>query len=170
MNSSGPDFVNPFGLTRRAWLAAALLPGGAGAAAANLPAAWSLRDELALALKSGNPLVVLVSLEGCPFCKAVREHYLGPMRTQQGLPVVQLDMRSAAPVQDFNGAARTHDALVRAWNVTLAPSVLFFGRSGVEVAPRLAGAASPDYYGAYLDERLAQARAKRNYPANRTAT
>lgn len=36
--------------------------------------------------------------------------------------------------------------------------MLFFGRGGVEVAERLTGGYIPDFYGAYLDERLAQAR------------
>ena len=148
-------------LSRRAWLWAALLllaGHSAAASTANLPSARSLPDELALALKAGQPLVVLVSLDGCPFCRTVRDHHLSPLRTQQGLPVVQLDMRSATSVQDFNGTARTHDAMVRAWSVTIAPSVLFFGQGGAEVAPRLLGAGLADYYGAYLDERLAQAR------------
>src|SRR5665647_3794118 len=93
MNSPMPGFSGSFWLTRRAWLGAALLLGAArtaGAAPVTLPAAKSLRDELALALKSGNPLVVLVSLDGCPFCKTVREHYLSPMREQEGLAVVQV--------------------------------------------------------------------------------
>ena len=81
------------------------------------------------------------------------------MREQQALPVVQVDMRSAAAVQDFKGAVRTHDRLVRAWNVTAAPTVLFFGRGGAEVAPRLVGGGAADFYGAYLDQRLEQARA-----------
>ena len=123
-----------------------------------MPAARSLRDELALALQGGQPLVVLVSLPGCPYCKAVREQYLAPMREQQGLPVVQVDMMSARPVRDFKGAAITHDALVRSWNLAVAPTVLFFGPEGAEAAPLLAGIASPDYYGAYLDARLEQAR------------
>ena len=33
-----------------------------------LPPARSLPDELALALRQGLPLVVMVSLEGCPYC------------------------------------------------------------------------------------------------------
>jgi len=149
-----------FGLTRRVWLSATLLPGvwrSAGATSAALPLARSLPDELAQALQIGNPLVVLVSLAGCPFCKTVRENYLNPLREQQGLPVVQVDMRGAGAVQDFKGAGLTHDALVHAWGVTVAPTVLFFGRSGAEVAPRLEGIGSPDYYGAVLDDRLAQA-------------
>jgi hypothetical protein len=40
----------------------------------------------------------------------------------------------------------------------LAPTVLFFGSQGREVAARLKGAYLPDFYGAYLDEQLAIAR------------
>jgi hypothetical protein len=62
-------------------------------------------------------------------------------------------------VLDFQGASTTHDALVRQWGVRVAPTVLFFGAGGVEVAERLRGASIPDYYGAYLDQRLSVARA-----------
>lgn len=167
MSSPSPEFVGPLGLSRRAWLGAALALGAAravGAVSSALPAARSLRDELTRALKGGQPLVVMVSLDGCAFCKTAREHYLSPLRQQQGLPVVQLDMRSAAAVQDFKGAALTHDTLVRAWNVTIAPTVLFFGHDGAEVVPRLLGAGSRDYYGAFLEQRLAQARSALKRP------
>ena len=129
------------------------------AAPAVLPSSVSLPDELARALTSGNPLVVMVSLEGCPFCKVTRENYLGPMHLQQGLPVVQLDMRSSQAVKDFKGSAATHEQLIRAWRINIAPTVLFFGTAGVEVAERLVGGYLPDFYGAYLDTRLSTARA-----------
>jgi thioredoxin-related protein len=156
--------VSP-GLSRRAWLLSAgavgatYVAGRAQAATATLPSAVSLQDELALALRKGQPLVVMVSLEGCPFCKVARENYLGPMREQQGLPVVQVDMRSSRPLKDFHGAPVTHDEMSRQWRIRIAPTVLFFGRGGVEVAERLVGGYIPDFYGAYLDERLQQARA-----------
>jgi hypothetical protein len=60
-------------------------------------------------------------------------------------------------VRDFDGATRTHDALIKAWNVSVAPTVLFFGRHGREVAERLTGGDS-DFYGAYLEARLQHAR------------
>lgn len=161
MSSLRPTMSAHCGLTRRAWLGVALLCAAqlpVNAAQAALPAAKSLPDELALALKSGGPLVVMVSLDGCPFCKTVRENYLSPLRTQEGLVVVQVDMRSAAPVRDFAAVTRTHDQLVRAWGVTMAPTLLFFGPAGAQVAPPLVGVSSPDYYGAFLDDRLTQAR------------
>ena len=126
---------------------------------ATLPLAESLQDELALALKKRQPLVVMVSVGGCPFCKVARENYLGPLHEQQGLPVVQIDMRSQRLVRDFKGASVNHDAMSRSWGIRVAPTVLFFGRDGREVAERLVGGYIPDFYGAYLDERLLQARA-----------
>lgn len=129
---------------------------GAGrpvAASGGLPRAASLQAELAAALRIGRPLVVLVSLEGCPYCKIVREHHLIE-RLQQGQPVVQVDMRSRARLVDLAGAGTTHDDLVRAWNVDTAPTVLFFGSGAREVAPRLEGMPLPDFYGAYLSQRI----------------
>ena len=127
---------------------------------ATLPIAASLPDELAAALKKGEPLVVMVSVDGCPFCKVARENYLGPLRVQQGLPVVQVDLRSKRVITQFNGTSLTQDELTRGWNVKVAPTVLFFGRNGVEIAERLVGGYIPDFYGAYLDERLRVARLK----------
>lgn len=123
-----------------------------------LPSTTSLADDLKSALVNGSPLLVMVSLDGCPFCKIVRENYLGPMQRREGLPVVQIDMRSKSIVKDFKGNPSTQDDLIRAWGVKVAPTVLFFGRGGVEVAERMVGGYIPDFYGPYLDERLVTAR------------
>ena len=158
---SGAGEAASFGLSRRQLL----LAGGATwasasafAAPAVLPTPTSLPDELALALKRGEPLLVMVSLVGCPFCHVVRENYLAPMRTQHGLAVVQIDMRNRQTVKNFDGTTLTQDELIRSWSIKVAPSVLFFGRGGVEVAERLLGGYIQDFYGAYLDDRLRLAR------------
>lgn len=129
-----------------------------------LPMSQSLAEELAGALAQQRPLVVMVSLPGCPFCKVVRENYLVSLKSA-GQPVVQIDMRDTRRVLDFEGRALTHDALVRQWGVRVAPTVLFFGAGGQEVAQRLTGAYLPDFYGAYLDEQLALARRALNRPS-----
>lgn len=143
-----------------------LLAGGAvcasglsRAAPVTLPTTASLPDELAQALKKGGFLLVMVSLEGCPFCKVARENYLTPLRTQQGQSMVQIDMRNRLAIQNFNGATLTQDELIRSWGIKVAPTVLFFGPGGVEIAERLVGGYIPDFYGAYLDDRLRIARA-----------
>jgi hypothetical protein len=67
-------------------------------------------------------------------------------------------MRDNRVLIDFDGAPLTQDAWVRKQGIKLAPTVLFFGAHGREVATRLKGAYLPDFYGAYLDEQLAVAR------------
>ncbi len=150
---------------RRVFLAAAgigfaaLASRSVWAAGAFLPAPQSLADELEKALAKGNPLIVMVSLEGCPFCRVARDSYLEPLRRQDGLPIFQIDMRKTNPVRDFTGVTVTHEQLVQAWRVTIAPTVFFFGARGKEVAPRMEGGYIADFYGAYLDQRIEQARA-----------
>ena len=141
----------------------ALLVGGLGwgvsaqAAPVVLPTTDSLSASLEDALRLKQPLVVMVSLQGCAFCKVVRENYLNPLRAS-GLQVVQIDMRDHRPLTDFTDTTTTHDAWIRQQRVKIAPTVLFFGAQGREVATRLNGAYLPDFYGVYLDEQLAVAR------------
>jgi hypothetical protein len=160
--ASSPTGFAEMLLSRRRLLVAAgaaCTNGLSMAAPATLPTTTSLPDELAQALKKSSPLLVMVSLEGCPFCKIARQNYLGPLREQQGLPVVQIDMRNRQVIKDFSGAMLTQDELIRSWGVKVAPTVLFFGPGGVEIAERLVGGYIPDFYGAYLDDRLRIARA-----------
>jgi thioredoxin-related protein len=125
--------------------------------AATLPVAQSLPDELSRALKNKQPLIVMVSLDGCVFCRQARQSHLSPMALA-GTAIVQVDMRNNQPVLDFAGKLTTHDELTRRWKVSITPTLLFFGPGGKEVAERMEGAYLPDFYGPYLDERLAQGR------------
>lgn len=157
----GPTESDRAGLSRRRWLAGVCASAwlSAGAQPTSLSPASTLAVQLGAALKRGQPLLVMVSLEGCPFCRVARESYLLPLRRERGAEIVQLDMRSLEKVTDFQGRVRTHDELVRQWGVKVAPTVLFFGPDGREVAERLVGAYIPDFYGAYLDQRLLAAQA-----------
>lgn len=126
-------------------------------AASSLPAAQSLPDALARAIQNKQPLIVMVSLEGCVFCRQARQSHLSPMH-KAGTVIVQVDMRSSQPVLDFAGKLTTHDQLTRQWKVSITPTLLFFGANGKEVADRMEGAYLPDFYGPYLEERMVQGR------------
>ena len=49
-------------------------------------------------------------------------------------------------------------AQIKARKTTFTPTVLFLGPQGQELAKRLVGNAVPDFYDAYLEDRLATAR------------
>jgi hypothetical protein len=154
----GLGLIGCAGLAALGWpvLSGAQSPGGHHQ---TLPPAQSLRDELAAALTRKSPLVVMVSLEGCPHCRVARQSHLVPM-WRDGLPIVQVDFRDPRLLTDFGGQTRSHDEMTRLWRVTMAPTLLFFGPGGREVAERMEGAYLPDFYRAYLEQRLDQARAK----------
>lgn len=126
----------------------------ADAAPHTLPIAIALDEDLARSAQQGKPLVVMVSLEGCPFCRVVRENFLPSLEREQGLTVVQVDMRKQTIVKDLQGHRTTHDQIIRDWGVKVAPTLMFFGKKGTEVADRLQGASVPDFYAAYLQERI----------------
>lgn len=153
--------VHALGVPRRGLLvlAGALVLARAGVAAPperSLPLSRSLPDELAAALATDQPLLVMASLAGCPWCRLVRNNYLAPMHEREGLPVVQVDFLGKTATHAFDGTPATHEALLRQWRVTVAPTVLFFGPQGRELAPRLEGV-SENFYSAQLDRRLRQA-------------
>ena len=119
-----------------------------------IPIAKSLQAEILIALKTASPLLVFVSLDNCPFCKIARENYLLPLMNNQSIAIVQVNFRHLASVIDSHGHVMTQDQLIRMWGVKVAPTVLFLGKEGREIAPRLTGGSTSDFYGAYLDERI----------------
>jgi len=126
-----------------------------------LPLPSSLKAAASRAASKGQPLVVMTTLEGCPYCEVVRNHYLLPLQVSGEIEAVQIDvLDKRRNLQDFEGERVSPADLARAWKARFTPTVLFFDAKGVELAERLVGFASPDFYGAYLDARLREARAK----------
>jgi thioredoxin-related protein len=144
------------------WLAAAsgVLAWPASARDTALPVPASLQAAAKAASGQREPLVLLVSLPGCPYCELVRRNYLLPMRAE-GLHAWQIDITDKrTSIRDFAGEPATGAQLAQRWNATLTPTVLFFGAGGQELAPRLVGVAVPDFYGHYLQDAWAGARKK----------
>lgn len=136
-----------------------MLPRLAWARDSALPVPTSLPLAAARAAARGEPLVLLISLPGCPFCELVRRSYLLPARRDAGLQAWQLNSQDKrTPLIGFDGQVTTAAAQISAWKAGFTPSVLFFGPQGQELAERLVGIAVPDFYDAYLQERLARAR------------
>lgn len=126
-----------------------------------LPSPASLRAAARAAAGQGEPLVVMTTLTGCPYCDLVRDHYLIPLQAEGQVKAVQIDIRDrSSNLQGFDGSTTTPAEQARRWNARFAPTVLFLGPEGQELAERLVGVAVPDFYGEYLLGRLSQARAR----------
>ena len=130
------------------------------AAASALPAAKDLRADTANARRERLPIVVMVSLEGCGHCESIRRSHLLPLlRAKDPAAILrQVELNGRATLIDFTGRKTTHAEFAQRHRATIAPVVLFFDADGQPVGEPIIGASIPDFYGAYLEKALADAR------------
>lgn len=147
-------------MKRRTVLAAWLASGAALAQPREtpLPAPASLQVAALAAQARGEPLVLLVSIAGCPWCELLRRNYLAPMRAE-GVQAFQIKVDDRKTVvANFKAQASTGADIAAAYQAKLTPTVMFLNAQGVEIAPRIAGVASADLLGHQLDSALRLAR------------
>jgi thioredoxin-related protein len=123
-----------------------------------LLAPTDLRQAAAQASARGEPLLLMVSLPGCPWCELLRRNYLTPMRAEGVAAFEFMINERSQRIADFKGQQITPAAWSETMKVRITPTLLFFNAQGSEIAPRIEGVASADFIGAILDERLATAR------------
>lgn len=118
----------------------------------------TLPDELGR--KPGVLTVVLFSQEGCAFCRIERENYLRPLAATRpaNLVIAEVELGKDRPLLDWQGTRRSHADFAKSHGVRFAPTVMFFDPQGRELAPAIVGL-SNDFFGAYLDARIASAQA-----------
>ncbi len=134
------------------------------AAETSLPTARDLAVEAQAARQSGMPLIVLVSLTGCPHCELVRRSHLLPLQRDGSVmpkPVIrQVEINGREMLRDFSGTQISHAEFVQRYNIKLAPVVFFFDAKGEQLATPLVGTMLPDFYGAYFNTALSEAKSK----------
>lgn len=147
--------------------AAAATPHPAGAGHHALERPRSHQTVLRESAREQAVVVALFSLPGCPWCEALRRDQLRHLAREQAehrVHVVEYDLADRTPFAPPAGDAPSPAALAAALQVRVAPTVVFLGPDGSELAERLVGYPSADFYGAYLEQRLAQARKRLGAP------
>ncbi len=133
----------------------------------------SLVPLLERAAAKKQPIVLLFSIEGCGWCLRLRRDQMFGLAAQEatrGIQVIEFDLNDDTPftapaqpapkpaVTGWLADIRSPYMLAFRLGVRIAPTVVFLGPTG-EIADRLEGYTTPDFYSAYLDERIAKARA-----------
>jgi hypothetical protein len=131
--------------------------GGKNARKCAMPADTTLLP-LELGRQPGTVTVLLFSQEGCSFCNTAREHYLRPMAaTRPGrLVFAEVELGGRRTLLDWKGQSVSEADFARAHRAKFAPTVMFLDARGRELAPAIVGL-SHDFFGAYLDARIATA-------------
>ena len=121
-----------------------------------------LREEASQIQRAGQVLVLEFASEYCEYCRKLEDQFLVPMqrnadyRKKVLIRFVSLD--AGETLVDFDGQLKSTTDFAARYGVSLTPTLLFLDASGEELAQRLVGIWSEDYYGAYIDERIDEAR------------
>lgn len=135
-----------------------------------MPAAWAeniipqasdfraLQQEMQ---RKGLPLLLAFRADYCGFCRKLETEHLEPMlrsgQYDSRILIRRFDMGSDQTVIDFNGDKINADEFAEQHQASLTPTLLFLDAEGKEVAERLLGYNSPDFYGAYLEQAISTA-------------
>ena len=114
-----------------------------------------LRDEARLSSDKKLPILVMFGAEHCSYCVRLEEDFLKPMiisgdYTDKVL-IRRIDLDSSQSVRDFDGKQVTPAELASRYHVSLTPTVVFLDQHGNQLAQKMVGLTTPDYYGGYLD-------------------
>ncbi|NBO02760.1 MAG: hypothetical protein EBV16_01030 [Betaproteobacteria bacterium] len=112
-----------------------------------IPKLDGLEKQIERAAKQKRPLVLLVTMPGCGWCDLVKQDYIQHLARDQ-------DKEGVLVFETIQGGTE-----LQRYRITMVPTVLFLGLQG-EIAERLIGYGSRDFYGAYLNERISSARKK----------
>ena len=109
----------------------------------------------------GLPLLLAFRADYCGFCKQLEAEYLKPMvesgKYDSRILIRRFTLDNEESIIDFNGDTIDAEAFAARHDAALTPTVVFLNAEGKEVAERLLGYNSPDFYGAYLEEAIATA-------------
>lgn len=107
------------------------------------------------------PLLLVFEVEHCNFCLRLKAEQLQPINNnddyQKRIIIRTIKMDSEAEISGFGGEKTSPANLSKHYNAYLTPTLLFLNDKGEEIAERMLGYNSPDYYGLYLDQAIATA-------------
>ena len=110
------------------------------------------------------PIVLLVSRSDCSYCALLKEEVLNPMMKSREYDdqalLGELMLDSVEPLRGFQGEYELRDDLASRFDADLTPTLLFLAPDGTELAPRIRGVNTLEFFGFYLDRAIESARTR----------
>lgn len=134
-----------------------------------LQLATDLKADADEARRLGVPILLFYSLKGCPYCEVIRASHLLPMQAEPKRRVLmrQINLQDGTALRDFSGKATSHREYSQGQKINFAPVVTLVNGEGRVLVDPLKGAMLPDFYGAHLDDAIAQAGTLLKEPAKK---
>ena len=153
---------------RRKWAAAGLTAIIAISAAGSFAAGVPLAHDLTLAGRQAEracvPLLLEFAADDCDYCTLLEEEILNPTLLNRDYDrrvlMRKLVLDRSIRLHDFSGNSINASDLASQYKVFVTPTLLFVDGKGRELAERMVGVTTLDFYGGYLDQALDSAQEK----------
>ena len=143
-------------------IAAAIFLLIAPGARASVPLAQDLREAGRQAEQHCAPLMLEFSSAFCEYCDLLEREILNPTLLDQDYDqrvlMRRLMIDEDSTLRDFENHTTDAASIAGHYQVRVTPTVLFVDSQGEEIAERLIGISSLDFYGSYLDAALDNSR------------
>ena len=127
----------------------------------SVPLMDDLRDvghDLEILQERQIPMLLFFHATYCTYCRTVDEEFLQDMAEGEAyagrLLIRRVEIDSDTPEIDWQGTSYTPVEFASLQGVQLVPQVMYFAPDGRQVVDELKGVTVPDFYPAYLDQRL----------------
>jgi len=129
---------------------------------AEVPMAQDLHEAGRQAEQNCAPVLLEFAAEYCDYCDLLETEILAPTLLNpdydQRVLMRKLLIDNDNTLIDFDRQSTDAASIAARYNVWVTPTVLLVDRNGEEIAERLIGVSSLDFYGGYLDIALDQSR------------
>ncbi|MDZ7803514.1 thioredoxin family protein [Thiohalophilus sp.] len=131
---------------------------GSGAPAYKVPRTTDLKADGQLARRQNLPILIMFSQTGCSYCEQVLEQFLEPMRKSgdytDKVIMRRIKLDAFEEIKDFDGQWREPDEIALRYRASVTPTVVFVDYRGHELAERILGLTTVDFYGGELDDAI----------------
>lgn len=111
--------------------------------------------------KFNQPVLVAFVADYCGYCRQLEKDYLKPMAKNSAyatrILIRTVDIAGTQDLIDFTGNMLSPSDFANNYQANITPTLVFLDKQGKEIAERLVGYNSPDYYGVDLDKSIEQA-------------
>lgn len=104
------------------------------------------------------PILLYFASDYCGYCRYVEESQIKPMLRNRDydskVMVRRVNLSGAGNLTYINGKQLSADQLAGLYQAPMTPTLIFINSAGKEIAPRLVGVSSEDFYGGDLDNSI----------------